>query len=73
MNIMRDIIKARDKNIENQSINSSIAVKNIEDNIEEIEQDNKNRLKEIRTIKSKAHANEYDIRRNSERSGESLT
>ena len=53
---MRDSIKARDKKIENQSINSSIAIKNIEDNIEEIEQDNNNYLKETLINKNKAHA-----------------
>ena len=35
---------------------------NIEDIIEEMEQDNKNHLKKKINIKSKAHANEYDIR-----------
>ena len=59
---MRDSIKARDKKIENQSINSSIAIKNIEDNIEEIEQDNNNYLKETLINKNKAHAQEYDNR-----------
>ena len=59
---MRDSIKAQNKNIENQAINSSIAIENIEDNIEKTEQDNKNYLKEILIIKSKAHANEYGIR-----------
>ena len=62
MNIMRDNIKAQDKKIENESINSSTAIKYIEDNMEEMEQYNKDHLKETLKIKSKAHANEYDIR-----------
>ena len=62
MNIMRDSIKAQDKNIENQSINSSISIKNIENDIEEMEQDNKIHLNETLIIKSKIDTNEYDIR-----------
>ena len=58
---MRGNVKAQDKKIENQSINFSNAIKNIEDNIEEMEQDNKNHLKETLNIGSKAHVNEYDI------------
>ena len=60
---MRDVIKVQDKKFENQSINSLIAIKHIEDNIEEMEQDNNIHLKETLIIKSKAHTNEYDIRR----------
>ena len=62
MNIMWDNIKAQDKKIENESINSSTAIKFIEDNMEEMEQYNKDHLKETLKIKSKAHANECDIR-----------
>ena len=58
---MRGNVKAQDKKIENQSINFSNAIKNIEDNIEEMEQDNKNHLKEKLNIDSKSHVNEYDI------------
>ena len=61
MNIMRDVIKVQDKKFENQSINSLIAIKHIEDNIEEMEQDNNIHLKETLIIKSKAHTNEHDI------------
>ena len=61
MNIIRETIKAQDKNIDNQLINYSITIKNIEDNIEETEQDNKNNLQKQLIIKSKSQANEYDI------------
>ena len=61
MNVIRGNVKAQDKKIENQSINFSIAIKNIEDNIKEMEQDNKNHLKEKLNIDSKAHVNEYEI------------
>ena len=60
---MRDNIKAQDKKIENKSVNSSITIKYVEDNMEEMEQYNKDHLKETLKIKSKAHANECDIRR----------
>ena len=50
---MRDVIKVQDKKFENQSINSLIAIKHIEDNIEEMEQDNNIHLKETLIIKSK--------------------
>ena len=59
---MWDNIKAQDKKIENESVNSSTAIKYVEDNMEEIEQHAKEHLKEILKIKSKAHVNELDIR-----------
>ena len=62
MNIMRDNIKAQDKKIENESFNTSTAIKYVEDNIDEIEQHAKEHLKETLKIKSKVHANELDIR-----------
>ena len=37
MNVIRDNIKAQDKKIENESINSSTAIKYVEDNMEEME------------------------------------
>ena len=61
MNIMRDNIKAQDKNIENESINSSASIKYIEDNMNEMEQYNKDYLKGTLKIKSNTHSNEYDI------------
>ena len=59
---MRDNIKAQDKKIENESVNSSTAIKCVEDILEEIEQHTKEHLKETLKIKSKAHSNKLDIR-----------
>ena len=59
---MRDNIKAQDKKIENESINSSTAIKYVEDNMEEMEQYNKENQQETLKIKSKTHTNELDIR-----------
>ena len=61
MNEMRDDFKKQDKNIESQSIKSSIAIKELEDNVEQLEHDNKHYLKETLRIKTKAHDNEYEI------------
>ena len=41
MNVIRDNTKTQNKKIENESINSSTAIKYVEDNMEEMEQYNK--------------------------------
>ena len=61
MNAMRDEIKAQNKKIENESINLSTAIKYIEDNMEEMEQYNKEHMKKTLKIKSKTHTHELDI------------
>ena len=61
-NVMRDNVRKQDKKIENKSIISSIVVKDIEDNIDQLEHDNKSHLKATFKIKTKAHDNEYEIR-----------
>ena len=62
MKVMRDNVKARDKKFENESVNSFTAIIYVDDNMEEIEQRTEDLLKETLKIKSKAHANELDIR-----------
>ena len=55
-------IEIQDKKIENQAIQSSIEIKEIKEDIEALEQDNKDHLKETLNIKQKAHDNNFDIR-----------
>ena len=62
MKVMRDNVKARDKKFENESVNSFTTIIYVDDNMEEIKQRTEDLLKETLKIKSKAHANELDIR-----------
>ena len=50
MNWIQNDIKDQDNKIENQSIKSSIAIKNLEESVEHLEHDNKSHLKETLKI-----------------------
>lgn len=65
MNAMGDKVKTNYKNIE--SIKSYIVIKDIEDNIEQLEHNNKSNLKETLNIKRAAHNNNMRFVGSSER------